>query len=239
MDKAPEYSTQLRGLAKDFQFVREEERIGVAREIHDQLGQELTVLSLTLAKMRGDAEHAITLSGEVWRENLELLTSQVATLREATKRIAFELRPDVLEISGLKVAAEDLVADFSKRLGIRGVCRIGRPWQDPGTGLSLHLYRCLQELLSNVGQHAKASRVEVDLAMVDGGYELLVSDNGIGFPEGAVDAAPFGIDGQGLRGVYERAAITQGQVAIKTRPEVRGSEVRLRLPAPQGAAPAP
>lgn len=230
------YITQLRQFAREFQFIREEERAEVARNIHDHLGQEITVLRLALHRLRQEMGATDSRVPHAWAVQLEGLAKQVDEVMKSAKRIAYELRPDVLRTQGLAAAASNLVIEFCKRIGIRGNLEVSEHWMDPDAGMALHLYRSLQEMLNNMAKHAKASSFFVRMQFDHHIYRLEVMDNGVGFPAKIVEQLSSGqLQGNlGLRGFFERAAIYGGEVKIVTRPEIKGSSVCLVLPAGLG-----
>lgn len=212
---------QLRALNEGLQRVREEERSRISLEIHDQLGQSLTVLKLEMAWLRarllgGQAEEKARLQ-EVGR----LIDD---TLR-AVRTISWDLRPGILDTLGLGAGVEWLVDDFRRRLGIRCNVVVPRERLELPDVLATHLFRICQELLTNVARHAQANRIDVSLGLADGRVLLEVRDNGRGMP-----MLPAHGHSLGLLGIKERAAQCGGEVHIATRPEIEGTRVRVLVP---------
>jgi PAS domain S-box-containing protein len=224
---------QLRELAVRNQTAREEERISVAREIHDELGQALTLFRIDLTWLENRVGK---LANEHGAEAVERKIAQMKRTIDASlqtvRRIATNLRPPVLDELGLKAAIEWQAEGFSRRLGIR--CEVdAAPIECSCKDTATALFRIFQEILTNVARHAQASRVRVQFREEDGQFVLTVADNGRGFvPNAGGTAKPksFGILGMG-----ERAEALGGRVEI-TSGLAQGTTVIVRLPIRQPAA---
>ncbi len=220
---------QLRDLTAHAEQAREEERIGLARELHDTLGQALTALKMDVAWIARHVE-----SGELPREQLlekaKTISATSDELIAVTRRISSDLRPGVLDTFGLLAAFEWQVQDFSERTGIACelTSNLGLAKLDRDT--STALFRVLQEALTNVARHANATHVDVKLELYsreDGGDELRleVRDDGRGVtPEHA-----NGSQSLGLLGVRERARRLGGFAVIAGEPG-KGTLVRVSIP---------
>ena len=217
---------QLRALASRLQKVREEERTQVAREIHDELGQALTGLKLDIAwmKSRLPADH------EVMAQCVSII-ERIDQTSNAVRRIATSLRPSVLDQIGLAAALEWQGQEFRARTGIEVVveqaCN-GVPIPDD---LGSSAFRIVQESLTNVARHAKATRVTIRLAQTSTLMTLEVADNGVGCMSGCLD----GTKSLGLVGMRERALACGGEFSITGRPG-RGTTVLMRVPVGAGVA---
>jgi PAS domain S-box-containing protein len=214
-------SEQLRSLAAHLLTVREEERTSISREVHDELGQSLTAVKLDLA----------WLVRRVPRENSEMLerirsTRQLAKrLIQDVRRISTALRPGILDM-GLAAAVEWQVQEFQARTGIQ--CNLRLLTQAAfAPDVSTVLFRILQESLTNVARHAKATRTEVVLQKRGDRLVLWIHDNGRGF-----DLADSSLSQSlGLLGMRERAAILRGQVNISSA-RGKGTTVAAWIPFP-------
>jgi two-component system sensor histidine kinase UhpB len=200
-------------------LAQEAERQRIARELHDEVGQVLTGVVLEL-------EHAARQADE--RDAAQLAAAREAVRRslEDVRRIARELRPEVLDDLGLQSALRALcTAAAAHRLHVER--RI-----DAIDGISpeveLVVYRVAQESLTNVMRHAGASEVLVSLANVGGGLRLIVRDDGRGLPAGVNGGA-------GIAGMRERALQVGGRLTVSSRAS-GGTEVRLDVPLPEGSA---
>ena len=219
---------ELRKLAAAATSVREQEKSRVARELHDELAQALTALKMDLnwVKERLPATQPPLIS------KLEAMQDMLDTTVKATRRIASDLRPLMLDDLGLIPAAEWLVNNFMQRTGIQCAFSVDPPelaLQDPH---ATAIFRILQESLANVARHAHASRVDVTLDGSDGELTLRVRDDGCGF--GAGD--PRKPDSLGLVGLRERAYLLDGEVSVDTAPG-KGTVIEARIPLKQKAAP--
>lgn len=218
---------ELRELSLGMLEVREAERTRIARELHDELGQVLTALKMDVelfsAKISHDradlAEHAASMN--------RLLDSTVAT----TRRISSDLRPLVLDDLGLGAAAEWLLEGLAQRAGIAFELKIEPSCAELGEPHGSTLFRIMQESLTNVARHARATRVAVRLTREGGDAVLTIADNGVGMNTDA-RAKPGSF---GLRGIRERVLLLGGVLSIADDPS-GGTIVSARLPMPIAAS---
>ncbi|WP_181145931.1 PAS domain-containing sensor histidine kinase [Burkholderia multivorans] len=218
---------ELRELSANLQNVREEEKTRIARELHDDLGQQLTALKMDLSvveqRLRAPAHAAPDATVLAHLQGMrKLIDATVASVR----RIAADLRPVMLDDLGLVPAIEWLANDFTNRYGIdveRHVETGGIAFTSAG---ATTLFRIVQEALTNVARHADATRVALRLDVEDGFCVLRVADNGHGAPPGgpAHEDKSFG-----LIGIRERAHMLGGTVTIDTAP-ARGFSITVALP---------
>jgi signal transduction histidine kinase len=212
---------ELRELAAAAISVREQEKSRVARELHDELAQALTALKMDVnwLKERLPAE-AATLAPK-----LESMQTMLDTTVKATRRISSDLRPLMLDDLGLIPAAEWLVNNFTQRHGIECEFTADPPdleLQDPH---ATAIFRILQESLTNVARHARASRVNITLDNADGEITLRVRDDGCGF---AV-SDPRKPNSYGLVGLRERAYLLDGNITLDTAPG-KGTLIEVCIP---------
>ncbi len=208
-------------------LAQEDERRRIARELHDQLGQQMTALRLTLETLKTLAAERGELSVHV--EMLEDLTRQLD--RDLAFRV-WELTPAALEDGGLAAALTEYARTWSKRLGIRAELRMTRATDGLLTSeMETTIYRFAQEALNNIAKHARADRVDIVLEHGQDHVSLIVEDNGVGFNPSAITTRR----GFGLRGMRERAALAGAECQIESAPG-NGTTVILRVPV--AAAPA-
>lgn len=206
----------LRALASRVEHIREEQMTHLAREIHDVLGQELTVFKVDVSWLRRRLDDAPEPIRQRLDGTLERLDAMFATVR----RIASGLRPRILDDLGLIAAIEVHARELAKRTGL--AIELALPDELPvDSATATVVFRILQELLTNVVRHAHAARVEVTLTATDHQLLLRVVDDGIGIPEPA--------QGLGLLGMRERALAAGGTLSI-TRGRPRGTVATLELP---------
>ena len=208
--------------------IREEEKARFARELHDELAQSLTALKMDTLWVRENAEGGLAAVGEKLGDMVALLDRTVA----ATRRMASDLRPMLLDDLGLIPAIEWLVSSFTQRCGIP--CRlcvadaIKLELQEP---YATAVFRIAQESLANVAKHAAASEVEVALDKDGGTVVLVVQDNGCGF----LATSRRKPESLGLMGLRERVQLLDGHVLIKSAPG-KGTRIEVSIPLQQNRA---
>ena len=212
---------ELRALSLHLQQVREHERSRISREIHDELGQALTAVKMDLAAI-GSVPAAVDTAAM----NRALAT--VDHMLASVRRIASELRPQILDDLGLMAALEWQVDDFASRTGV--ACRLRSRGETIGVDAerSTALFRMFQETLTNIARHAGATRADVRLVVSRRTVQLDVRDNGCGVRGSSSSRA-----GLGLLGMRERASAFGGSVAIESGPRSgapSGTRVRIRIP---------
>lgn len=216
---------QLRKLNQWMEEVREEEKKRISREVHDQLGQSLTALSLDLSWLGKRIEEDDVLI----QEKIQGMRDSVQETIGLTQKIASELRPPVLDLMGLPETLAWQARQFEQRTGI--ACRVevenGLQLQNE---LSTAIFRIFQETLTNITRHAKAKEVDVTFKRNGQSYELTVKDDGCGMEPGKLTAS----SSLGLLGMRERALIWEGTVEIESSPGC-GTLVRVSIPLDSGA----
>ena len=211
---------QLHHLSAYLQNVREEERKGIAREIHDELGQQLTGLKMDIfwALQRTQNDKPVY-------ERLSAMEKQMDQMISTVRRISSELRPSVLDDLGLSEALDWQSTEFEKRYGI--VTRFEWPSEEVvvGSGLVTGLFRIYQESLTNVARHANAKKVNASLTLADKTLILQITDDGIGFDtEIAANKGTFG-----LLGIRERTLMMDGHCIIHSAPGA-GTTITISVP---------
>jgi two-component system sensor histidine kinase UhpB len=194
---------------------QESERLRVAQELHDEVGQSLTAVLLDLARLERHAPDGLK------KEFGEIQESVRSSLDEA-RRIALELRPEALDDLGLPAALLVLAGRLGERAGVEIEPQIEQGLPRLDYEQELVLYRVAQEALTNVLRHASASRAELRLRRSGGQLELRIRDDGRG-----LQSAP--VAGGGIRGMRERAMMVRARLEVNERPS-GGVEVALDLP---------
>ncbi|WP_414439321.1 PAS domain S-box protein [Burkholderia sp. 22PA0106] len=222
---------ELRELSANLQRVREEEKTRIARELHDDLGQQLTALKMDLSAvehrlLRNSSPEAHESVDEPLREMRRLIDATVASVR----RIAADLRPVMLDDLGLVPAIEWLVNDFTHRYGIDVERRIEPGDLEFSNASATALFRIVQEALTNVARHADATRVELALTVDEHQCVLRIADDGVGATHTDVRRAPDD-KSFGLLGIRERAHMLGGAVRIETARD-QGYALTITIPLP-------
>jgi PAS domain S-box-containing protein len=214
-------SEQLRALSAHLQSIREEERTLISREIHDELGQDLTGLKMDLSWLI----KRLPKNQELDVKKVESMLKLVDTTIQSVRRISTKLRPGVLDDLGLTAAIEWQAQDFQTRTGIQCEFNPNLREIDLDRDRSTTVFRIFQETLTNVARHASATRVNICLNEEAAGLVLIVEDNGRGIKEREI-SDPKSL---GLLGMRERALIFGGEVTISGAPG-KGTTVMLRIP---------
>ena len=212
----------LRALAAHLQSIREEERIHIAREIHDELGQALTGLKFDLGSFARQFEKD---AHPVRAEKQAGLGLAIDRIINSVRRIASGLRPEVLDEIGLAAAIEWQSREFQRRTGIRCVVNIPAKFVDPDKECSTALFRVFQELLTNVARHANATRVNVTLTGGEHPLGLTVADNGRGIKDKGIES-PRSL---GFLGLRERVLAFGGTIDVNGN-EGKGTKVAVSIP---------
>ena len=212
---------QLLEFSSHIQDAKEQERLRIAREVHDEIGSLLTAIKMDLAWLT-----------QRLPKNKPALTEKAKTIEElvnktstAASNLAHSLRPGFLDCFGLVAAIEIEAQEFSKRSGIPcSVTKSEDSIELPDTH-AITLFRIFQESLNNIMKHAKASQVTVAIHNQAGGVDLVIGDNGCGFN----DSDRLKPRSFGLRGIQERVAHFNGSVKISSKPG-QGTTVAVHLP---------
>ena len=211
---------ELHELASAAHRAREQEKSRIARELHDELGQALTALQMDVAWCRDRIP-----AGE---DGLSMRLARMETLLDttvaATRRISADLRPLMLDDLGLWPALEWLVESFTQHTGVRCELSVDEELELPDMQATA-VFRTVQESLTNVAKHARASRVDVAIEHEDSTLAIKVRDDGVGFA--AEDSRKP--DSFGLLGLRERAALLGGEAKVTSTPG-RGTQVEVRIP---------
>jgi two-component system, NarL family, sensor histidine kinase UhpB len=195
---------------------QEAERLRIAQELHDQVGQELTGVLLGLSRV-----HA-RVAEELWPDALEVQKAVRSSL-EDVRRIAIELQPEALEDLGLVSALAVLCERFGEHSGLKLTQRVADELPELASETELVVYRVAQEALTNVARHAGADHAELTLVSCPGRLKLTVRDHGRGL---GADAVP----GAGMRGMRERTALIGATFEINNNKSGAGCAVRLDVP---------
>jgi PAS domain S-box-containing protein len=221
--RAEEERTRTELLAR-MVFAQEDERRRIAREMHDQLGEQLTTLNLRIASLKEASAGRPELGDQV--AALEAVAQQID---RDVDHLVWALRPTALDDLGLRAALANYVQDWSKRVRIAAQLHTSGLLDDRlPSEAETTLYRIAQEALTNIARHSRATRVEVILERRADHVLLVVEDDGVGFEpaDQAGESAGFG-----LRGMHERAALVGASLQIESAAG-KGTTILLRMAAP-------
>ncbi|BCG01422.1 hypothetical protein PPGU19_059900 (plasmid) [Paraburkholderia sp. PGU19] len=216
LERASEVSAQV-------QITRENEQKRIARELHDDLGQQLTALKMSVALM--EATLAAKAETAPLVPQTRSLQKEIDAMAISLRRIASDLRPPLLDDLGLTAALEWLVEDFTKRYGVAATVHIEANEPQFNEFASTNLFRIVQEALTNVARHANASRVRIELARIGDLVSLDIEDNGVG----ATLTLPPVSTSFGLLGIRERVRQLQGTVSFASS-QGAGFHISIRVP---------
>ncbi len=206
-------------------LAQEDERRRIAREMHDQFGQQLTVLKLKLDALKEDCGEQTHLC-----EQVEILQAVAMQLDADVDYLVWEMRPTVLDDLGLEAALSSYVQNWSQDFGITVQLHAeGRNEERLTPEVETALYRIAQEALNNIVKHAQATHVAVVLERRADQVSLIIEDDGIGFDLQQVLSADG--RGLGLLGMRERAMLVGGTTEIESQPN-EGATVVVRIAAP-------
>ncbi|MGO2449003.1 PAS domain-containing sensor histidine kinase [Pseudomonas taetrolens] len=213
---------QLRELSAHLESVREEEKARIAREVHDELGQMLTVLKLETSM----CELAYADLDPGLRERLNSMKKLIAQLFQLVRDVATALRPPILD-AGICSAIEWQARRFEARTQIPCLVQVPEHLPPLSAAKEVGLFRILQEALTNVIRHAQAQTVELTLSVQGKELCLSISDDGQGFEPSAGRPASFG-----LVGMRERVLMLGGTLSLQSEPGA-GTTLSVRVPLSQ------
>ena len=231
LDEVERYEDQVRALSGGMIHAQEEERQRIARELHDDTGQVLTLLLIRLKLLEAQP------GAEVIADQIGELRALVSSAIDQVRRLALNLRPPTIDQLGLLPSLRSLVTTFAENTQIEVKLDLPR-------GAAIHLspehtiaiYRVVQEALTNVAKHASAQHVTVTMEATAGALQVTIRDDGRGFAPEAVPgqnghSARKGesVAGVGLFGMEERARLAGGTLKVQSAPGL-GTAVTLRAP---------
>lgn len=220
-EKLQQSYREIRALASNLERIREEERTNISREIHDELGQQLTGFKMDLYWLNRRIKNEEPEIKQKMQASLLLVDETIKTVR----KIATELRPSILDDLGLVAALEWQSEEFEKRYGIAVNFVGAMEGQMLSSSVSTALFRIYQELLTNVARHSRAGVVEASMYVDHNHLYLTVTDNGSGFEVSNISSKKT----LGLLGIKERTFLLGGQYEIRSKPG-EGTTVVISVP---------
>ena len=224
LEKSRRMQEELRHLSRQLLAVQEEERRKISRELHDVIAQTLTGINMRLATLKAEANGSTT-------ELQEKITSTQLLVEKSldiVHRFASELRPTVLDDLGLIPALKSFLQRFLEDTGVRVSLKVFGGIEQSDADVRTVLYRIVQEALTNVARHAKASQAEVDIQCLEGIIRMEITDNGQGFEvDGTLCANKR--NRLGLLGMRERVEMIGGTFCVESAPG-HATTVRVEIP---------
>jgi PAS domain S-box-containing protein len=215
---------ELRNLADHLQTLREEERIIISRDIHDELGQKLSGLKFELLYLKNMIS-GIKGNYHIFLEKIQSISKNIDSLIYWSRNLTTRLRPSIIDDMGLEAALEWLIKDFERRSQISCAMNIFLRGTRLDDKMSIAVFRICQECLTNIARHANATAVVVNLDENEERIILKISDNGIGITKEQVNSSKS----FGLIGMRERTIVLGGDFVIKGE-EGKGTKVTVAIP---------
>jgi two-component system sensor histidine kinase UhpB len=213
---------ELQRLSANIQHMREEEKTRIARELHDDLGQQLTALKMEVAFAEQELK---SVEPPSQRGDLHTIYALIDQLAGSVRRIAADLRPLMLDDLGLIPALDWLINEFSARHNVQVISHVAAQEiafnRESGTAV----FRMVQEALTNIARHSGATEATLDIARAEPHCIVRIIDNG----RGAAHVARADRRSFGLLGMRERAAQLGGEIQIRTAPDM-GFALTITLP---------
>jgi signal transduction histidine kinase len=200
---------------------QEEERKRLARELHDDLSQQIAALSIAT----GNLKRQIPPEFAEPRTDSDRIHQKLVQLADGVRRMSHELHPAILQYSGLAAAVRAYCEEFGTFNGMQVSLDIQGSFENVAPAAALCLFRVTQEALRNVAKHAQVAAASVELKRAGGRLRLTISDAGIGMDPGRAD----GKAGLGLLNIRERARLVRGTVEIRSSPG-EGTTVTVEVP---------
>ncbi|MGE5334485.1 MAG: ATP-binding protein [Nitrososphaerota archaeon] len=226
LDHVQSYENQVRNLSGALIRAQEDERQRIARELHDDTGQVLTLLLIRMKLLESQP------GAEALQPQMEELRGLIASAIDQVRRLALNLRPPTIDQLGLLPALRSLVATFTQSTGLRVTLELPREPIDLARERTLAVYRVVQEALTNAAKHANAHQISVVVRREGDLLLATIRDDGCGFtPESFIGRhrRPAGGAGIGLFGMEERARLAGGSLTLQSAPGC-GAAVTLCIP---------
>jgi len=221
VSQSRESEQKLKALSGRLMNAQEEERTRIARELHDDLSQQIAALSMAMGNLTRHIPEDLTDA----RAQGDRVHQKLIHAAETVRRISHKLHPAILQYSGLGVALQSYCQEFGALTGVQVLLNIDGEFEGVPAGAALCIYRITQEALQNVAKHARVTTALVGLRHSDGLLSLTVSDAGAGIDRRKADAA----NGLGLVSIEERARLVGGSVEITSKPN-QGTTITVHVP---------
>jgi PAS domain S-box-containing protein len=220
------YISELRQLSKQLITVQEAERLRISRELHDEMGQALTMLRINIASIK---ESLLPGYAKGVKDRLADADALTEKLLGQIHELTLELRPHMLDDLGLVPTVRWYTERLSRRLNIE-ILFTQKNWKErPDSEISTALFRIIQEALTNAAKHARAKKIRILLAQKQKFIEVLIKDDGRGFDQRKIEKRPPRARGIGLFSMKERAALLNGECTIESHPG-KGTRIYVSIP---------
>jgi|GEM_PF-1959612 len=208
---------EIRAFAKQLNQVLEDERSRIAREIHDEFGQQLTGLKMSLSVLQ-----KLKARDDTFEETLREMRAGLENTIQSLREFSTELRPAILDTLGMIPSIEWLVREFEKKTGIRCDLRVKVQDHTFDKSISTTYFRICQEALTNITKHAQATKTMVEITQLDGKLSLMIADDGKGITSDKMNN-PYSM---GLLGMRERAKLIGADLSISSQKDA-GTSIKI------------
>ena len=216
---------RLRILSSHLLTAQENERRRISLELHDELGQSLTLLKLQLRgtrkKLREDQK--------VLKEDLKATSKNIDRIIEDVRRISRDLTPTIIEDLGFSAAIRSLSFDFDRHSNVKVLLELGDVDDLLSRSTQIIVYRIFQEALNNIGKHAEASSISIVVKQIDNIVSFLIQDDGKGFDLEKIVERTVTERSLGLAAMDERARMLGGQLEVSSQ-EGKGTKIAFKIP---------
>lgn len=216
-----ETEREIKALSARLINAQEEERSRLARELHDDVSQQIAAIAIGMSNLK----RQIPTEQAGAREQSGRIQQNLAQISESIRRLSHELHPAVLELSGLGAALCGYCSEFGLLTNIRVSCKTDGSFEGVPSDVALCVYRTTQEALQNIAKHARVAEAEVELTRTNGLLFLTISDHGAGMEPNRT-GIPAGL---GLVSIKERTRLVNGTFEIQSQPN-RGTALRVKIP---------
>jgi PAS domain S-box-containing protein len=211
--------TQILALNDRLFTTRDEERVRIARELHDDFSQQIAALSISVSNIKQQLPNR----RPELAEQIDRLQQRLIHLAESIRHLSHELHPATLEHAGLGPALRSYCAEFGALNGLSVACHTSDDFRDLSSAAALCIYRVTEEALQNFAKHAQTKEANVELVSSDGTVSLTVTDQGVGCLPGQTRG------GLGMASMRARVRLADGVFEFKSEPQ-RGTSVRVSIP---------
>jgi PAS domain S-box-containing protein len=216
---------KLQQLSHHILQIQENEYKLISRELHDNIAQSINAVKMELERLDRDA----TLGPGELRKEIRGVVTHLKGVSQAVRKLSKQMRPEILDELGLTATLGSYIKDFQRLTGIHTEFIDDTTDKPLPPNLETHLYRIVQEALSNIAQHARATRAVIRLEENDDELFLSIMDDGVGFSRDQSVVKGRGIQGIGLISIQERTTLLNGSIEISAGHGI-GTQISVRVP---------